>query len=262
MEKLFQKVNECIRVCEASASKNWAEANAGNISVLLDSDYAFKGNTNSDWLKLPENFSNLTNRQILLSASGSVFRDAALNPEKSFGLIEIDATGSLYRKLWGFAENGKPTSEWMSHLGILSSRIVSGCPECVVFHAHTPFLVALCNIVELDSSKLSRLIWEMHGEGMMFVSDGVEYLPFEVSGTSDLYGKTKEAFLKKRIVVWEYHGAVSVGTTPANAFGLMELCEKAAQNYCIVSSAGGFKNKINDMQLSKIASTFALSPKF
>jgi rhamnulose-1-phosphate aldolase len=257
--ELIQKVNECIRVCEASASKNWAEANAGNISVLIDLKYSFNDDTKSDWLKLPENFSSLANRLILLSASGSVFRDAALNPEKSFGFIEIDTTGSLFRKVWGFADNGKPTSEWMSHLGILSSRIISGTPECVVFHAHTPYLVALCNIMELDSEKLSRLIWEMHGEGMMFVSDGVEYLSFEVSGTADLYDKTREAFLRKRIVVWEYHGAVSVGVTPAAAFGLMELCEKAAQNYCIVSSSGGFKKKITGIQLLKIASTFGLN---
>lgn len=94
----------------------------------------------------------------------------------------------------------------------------------------------------------------------MFLPDGVGFMPFEVSGSPELYVKTREMFKSRRAVLWEYHGAVATGVDPSSTLGIIEVCEKAAFNYCTVMQSGGFTGKLSKLQLQKIADKFGLSP--
>ncbi len=261
MELFNLILNECIDTALYCSKKGWTEGNAGNISTIIPENCFISPKHNDGWNRLPTQFLSLANQLILFSASGSIFRKANLHPDESFGIIQINEDGSAYRAIWGFANGGKPTSEWVSHLGILSSSHIPIKVSKSVLHAHTPFLTALCNLKEnLSTASLTRLIWEMHGECMMFLPEGIEFIPFEVSGTQNLYEPTIVSFEQKDIALWEYHGAVACGSSLSLALGKMEMCEKAAANYCMVMSAGGFKKKLSQKQLLKIASSFSLLP--
>ena len=64
---------------------------------------------------------------VMVTGTGRFFRNTAIDPEHSFGIIRMDENGANYQILWGLVD-GKPTSELPTHL----LNHASGNARCLV----------------------------------------------------------------------------------------------------------------------------------
>ena len=71
---------------------------------------------------------------------------------------------------------------------------VSGGIERAVIHTHSPNVIALTNILELDTRRLTRLLWQIHAECVVAFSEGIEFVPWMLPGSAELAALTGEAF--------------------------------------------------------------------
>jgi rhamnulose-1-phosphate aldolase len=257
------RLREFATVSGMIASKGWAEANGGNVSYRLDAGAAaeVKAGPAGAWETMPAPVPGLAGECVLFTATGCFLSNIPHDPEKNTGVLELDEAGARFRIRWGFAGGRRPTSEWMSHLnGLAVRKTASSGKERSIVHAHTPNLVALTNLLDLDSARLTRLIWEMYQECVILLPDGVGFAPFAVTASPELVQATTDHFRTRRVVVWQYHGALAAGSSPETAFSRLEVCEKSAKHYLAVQAAGGFKCKLTADQLRAIARALNLTP--
>jgi len=245
-------------------TKGWAEANAGNISVRLlreTVDIQALQKRPREWVAIDVAVPDLAGEYFLVTGSGRYLRNIELYPEKNVGIIEVDETGRAYRILWGFQPTGGPTSELLTHLMIHARRKeVSGGIERAVIHTHSPNVIALTNILELDTRRLTRLLWQIHAECVVAFPEGIEFVSWMLPGSPELAGVTGEAFARRRCAVWQFHGIVASGRNLDAAFGLIDTVEKAAVIYLTASAAGGIKQMLGEDQLRALAERFQVKP--
>jgi len=257
-------LSEIIKTSRDIWSKGWAEANAGNISVRLDpeifqTEVAFE--QRSDWIALGMDFPVLAGECFLVSGRGKYLRNIELSPEKNIGVIELDNSGRKYRVLWGYESGGGPTSELLAHLKAHAIRKkVSKGVERAVIHVHSPNLITLTYGLDLDTPRISKLLWEMHAECIVMFPEGVEFVLWMLPGSSELADATAKGLKRRRIAVWQFHGVVATGRNLDAAFGLIDVAEKAAENYLKTMAGGGVKNKLTTQQLQAIVKHFNLKP--
>lgn len=257
-------IQEIIKTSGDMWEKGWAERNAGNISLRIkkeeiedNSQLKFDG----EWVTLNKTMDNLAGEYFLVSGTGRFLRNIQVFPEKNLGIIEIDQLGSNYRVIWGYEGGGQPTSELPSHLLAHSVRKdISKGEDRVIIHTHPVNLITLSYARELDTVSLTKLLWEMHAECVVVFPNGVEYLPWIMAGSDEIADATAEAFLKRDIVVWEFHGVFASGRNLDTAFGLIDTVEKASDIYIKAESMGGVKNKFSLNQIEAIANNFGLVP--
>jgi rhamnulose-1-phosphate aldolase len=253
--------------------KGWAEANAGNISLRLDDSLLPPKNSrrSSKWQptgppaqsgrRAGREFPQIAGDCFLISAAGSFLKNFKLSPDENLGVIQIDSEGSNYRVLWGFARNGAPTSELLTHLYIHSVRKkISNGKDKAVIHAHCPALSALTFILPLDDARLTKLLWQMHAECILAFPEGVGFIPWQMPGSSALAEKTAEKLKNFHAVLWQFHGIIAAGPDLDKTLGLIETIEKTCEIYIKAISAGRIKNKLSKKQLLKIADHFRLKP--
>ena len=244
--------------------KGWAEANAGNISVRLDPAVGKKEDSfyqNSTWLELKMDFPQLAREYFLVTAAGSHLRNIELAPRQTLGVIELDESGRRWRPVWGYEKNAQPTSELLAHLQAQAVRKqVSKELDRVFIHCHCPNLIALSYALGLDTVRLTRLLWQMHIECIVAFPEGVEFIPWQLSGSEQLAQATARALQKRRAVVWQFHGVGAAGSSLEAAFGLVEIIEKAAQIYLKTASIGPVKNKLTTAQMAALAQRYNVKP--
>ena len=246
-------------------TKGWAEANGGNLSLRLSPD-ELKGESGmepkNDWQPLSAPLPNLSGAWFLVSGTGRHLRNIALFPEKNTGLIELDAAGANWRTRWGFEPTGRPTSELEAHLQTHAViRETSQDVDHAVIHTHTPHLIALTYaLANLDSAKLTKLLWQMHAECIVGFPQGIEFLPWMMAGTTAIADATAAAMRRRKLAIWQFHGVVGVGRNLDAAFGLIDMAEKAAQIWFLAMSAGGVQTRLTDAQLLAIARNFKVTP--
>ena len=257
-------LDEVIKVSSDIWRKGWAEGNGGNITVLLTPATAeefLEERPRTDWMETGGIYPELAEELFVVSGSGKFLRNIELKPERNIGVIQLDHNGSKYRVLWGLEGNTNPTSELKAHLGVHAvRRRIGNDKESAVIHTHAPNLIALTLAEDLSTKKLTRLIWEMHAECVVVFQDGVGLLPFDIPGTESISDATAALFLKHRIILWQFHGAVAVGRNLDSAFGLIDTAEKTAKIYLTAKSAGGIKNKLTKEQILSVAKTFKANP--
>ncbi|MCP4709647.1 MAG: rhamnulose-1-phosphate aldolase [Planctomycetes bacterium] len=244
--------------------KGWSENTGGNISVRLHENTVQTQDVfshNSDWIELDTEFPDLADEYFIMSGTGMFLRNIELSPEETLGVIQLDQTGRCYRCVWGYSNGGRPTSELPSHLRAHSVRKqVSQNTDRVFIHCHCPCLIALSHALELNTAYLTRLLWQMHIECIVVFPDGVEFIPWQRSGSSELGQATAAGLEKRRAIVWQYHGVGAVGPTLDAAFGLIHVLEKSAEIYLKVHSLGGVKNILTTEQMLDLARVFNLTP--
>lgn len=255
---------EIIKTSRDMWFKGWAEANAGNISLRLphestDQEEALVAR--GDWVALPERVPEVGGDIYLVTGTGRFLRNIEISPEKNLGVIEIDGRGGAYRMLWGFRPLGKPTSELLPHLRVHAARkAASEDMDRAVIHTHSPNLIALSIALDLDTVKLTRLLWEMHAECLVMFPEGVEFLPWLLPGSPELAEATARAARVRRVVVWQFHGVLATGRSLDAAFGLIDTVEKAALIYLKAMAAGGIRQKLSTAQLEALAAKFEVRP--
>lgn len=257
-------LNEVMKISSELWNKGWAERNAGNISMRLTcDDISMLGPVIHDapWNDLQKKVPDLGGEFVLISGTGKYIKNIASDPERNLGIIELDGTGEKYRVIWGYSDGGRPSCELPSHLDVHSiKKITIGSTKSTIIHTHPSNLIALTFSLDLDTCRLTKLLWEMHAECMAVFPEGVEFLPWMVAGSNELADATAEAFKKRSIVVWQYHGAFGWGRNPDEVLGLIDTAEKAAEIYIKASSGGSVKNRLTVEQLGIIAERFGCIP--
>lgn len=90
-----------------------------------------------DWNKFGVTAANLGGEFFLTTGSGKFFRNIALDPEHSIGIVELNPAGDAWRIVWGLEGGAKPTSEFPSHILNHSVRkAATGGENRVIYHAH------------------------------------------------------------------------------------------------------------------------------
>jgi len=258
MQKL---INEIIKTSGDMARRGWAESNGGNISLRLNPEnYAYfnEFQPKSDWVKLPIAMPEISGERFLVTGTGRFLRNIEVFPEKNIGVIEIDQKGEAWQLLWGYEPVGAPTSELPSHL--LSHCRIKEKSENQSFafiHTHPNSIIALTYAVaNLDTKSLSKLLWKSHAECVVVFPQGIEFLPWQMAGSTDLGRATADAMSRRNLAVWEFHGICGCGRNLDEAFGRIDVAEKAAEISLRVMAAGGAKKTLTEAQIRAIAINF------
>lgn len=126
---------------------------------------------------------DLANEYFLITGTGKYFHNIKQNPTESTGIIQVDSNGENYRIVWGFVNNGRPTSELPTHLMNLEvKKMVTNGANRVIYHCHCPNLIALTFILPLESEIFTRELWEMMTECPIIFPEGLGIVKWMVPG--------------------------------------------------------------------------------
>ena len=162
-ESLFFR--DLVRLADDGWRMGWHERNGGNLSCRLTDEEFLSVSENltlGTWVPLGFSVPDLADASFAVTGTGRYFRDAAVKPEETFGLIGLDSRGENYRILWGFARGGRPTSELPTHLVTQAVKAaLPGGSRRVVYHAHPSNIIALTFVLPLSDEVFTRELWEI-----------------------------------------------------------------------------------------------------
>lgn len=245
--------------------KGWDERNGGNVTLrLLEEEVApFADDFYAEprRVELTKPAPELASCWFLVTGSGKFFRNVQLDPADTLALLKVDERGLSYNIHWGLANGGVPTSELAAHFQSHSvRRRVSGDVDRVIMHCHATHFMSLSYVVELDSARFTRLLWEGSTECLVVFPDGVGILPWMVPGTDEIGLATADAMASHSIVMWPFHGIFGAGPTLDETFGLIDTAEKSSEVIVKVLSMGGIRQSITTEQLVALGKRFDVKP--
>ena len=233
-----------IRVCEDGWLQGWHERNGGNLSYRLKAEEVeamrpFFDKTPRPWVSMGVTGQNLAGEYFIVTGSGKYFRNVSLNPEDSLCVVEINERGDAWRIVWGLVNGGRPTSEFPTHFMNHSVRAeATGGATRVIYHAHTPNVIAMTYVVPLTDRDFSRALWKSATECPVVFPGGVGVVPWMVPGGADIALATCEKMKTFEAAVWAQHGLFVSGPDFDITFGLMHTIEKSAQIWVLQKSTG------------------------
>jgi len=125
--------------------------------------------------------------------------------------------------------------------------------EKVLIHTHATEIIALTQIPLFRSKEsINRIVWGMHPENVLFVPDGVGFLPYTLPGTDKIAQVTVKEFETHQSVIWEKHGILSTGKNISEAFDSIDLLVKSARIWFECRNAGYEPEGLSDMQIEEI----------
>lgn len=259
-------IQDFIRTCNDGWLQGWHERNGGNLTYRMKKEEVnecrpFFRNP-GPWVEMGVTGGNLAGEYFITTGSGKFFRNVILDPVHSIGIVEINETGNAWRIVWGLEDNAKPTSEFPSHFMNHSVRTAATNGACrVIYHAHTPNLIAMTYTLPLTAKAFSRALWQSATECPVVFPNGVGVLPWMVPGGDEIALHTSEVMKEFDAAVWAHHGLFCSGPDFDITFGLMHTIEKAAQIYNLVmsSSGGQIRQTITDDNLRAIAKEFGVT---
>lgn len=245
----------------------WDERNGGNISYMLDEkevkEYLDIDNVIREIPLMGVNevdfdASPLEGKIFIVTGTGKYFKNVEDDPETNLGIVRIGKKGKEVELLWGFADGGRPTSEFPAHMMSHIARLSVDHENRVVMHSHPTNTLAMNYVHELDEKKFTHTLWEMCTECIVVFPDGVGVLPWMLCGTTEIGVATAEKMKEFRLVVWAMHGIYGAGKTLDETFGLIETVEKAAQIYMLTAHLPR-KNTIKDEDMLKLLELFKVT---
>lgn len=224
------------RIASLLAQKGWAEANAGNLSVMLEkSSLKILPNAIGS-LKLEYSFPSLRKNLFLVTATKSRARDVLSMPDKCIGLVELGNDGVELLCRWGTMP---PTSEFPAHLSIYSACEEKRPEIRAVLHTHPPNIIALSHLPDMrDDKSINSALKMMHPEVGILLPEGISLVNFAVPGSVHLGQETSKALETCRVALWQMHGVVSIAENLDIALDQVEIVEKAAMLYLLVRATG------------------------
>ena len=250
-----------IRMATDGNNMGWHERNGGNFSYRIKNEEinSIKEHLNNaeQWHDIGTTVSDLASEYFLVTGSGKYFRNIELDPEDSISIIELNETGEKYRVVWGLINGGRPTSELPSHLmNHEVKKIATGGTYRIIYHAHTPNVIALTFVLPLKDEVFTRELWEMMTECPIVFPQGVGIVPWMVPGGRDIAVATSELMKNYDVAVWAHHGMFCAGETFDLTYGLMHTVEKAAEVLIKVLSVGGKQQTITSDNFRDVAGAF------
>jgi len=252
---LKEIIFEVAEIAEYLWQRGWAERNAGNISVNISELVAkdFDGLNDYPFFELTNDYPELSDKYFFVSGTGKRMRDLAREPLNNALLIRLNKQGRGYWIISGKKNavgNFKPTSELPTHLGIHQLIQQRASTEKVVIHTHANELVALTQIREFcNEEKLNKLLWGMHPETMVFVPQGVGFVPYVTPGTEQIAIETLKALQNHNVVLWEKHGVFAIGESVFDTFDTIDILGKSARIFFLVNGSGYKAEGLDDEQL-------------
>ncbi|NYS29102.1 rhamnulose-1-phosphate aldolase [Pantoea sp. WMus005] len=245
--------------------KGWDERNGGNVSLRLLEEEVKP--FIADFCKAPRCIEltqpapALANDWFLVTGSGKFMRNVQIDPADCLALLQVDEKGLSYKIHWGLSNGGLPTSELASHFQSHAVRkAVSKGVDRVIMHCHATNFMALSYVVEMDSARFTRLLWEGSTECLVVFPDGVGVLPWMVPGTDEIGTATAGQMQSHTLVMWPFHGVFGTGPTLDETFGLIDTAEKSSEVIVKVLSMGGIRQSINTEQLVALGERFGVKP--
>lgn len=255
-----------IRVCNDGWLQGWHERNGGNLTYrLTDSEVEemkpFLDKEPRPWVSMGVTGKNLAGAYFIATGSGKFFRNAAIDPEDSLCVVEINEAGDSYRIVWGLVNGGRPTSEFPTHFMNHSVRVAAtnGATR-VIYHAHPANVIAMTYVLPLTDRDFTRALWKSATECPVVFPGGVGVVPWMVPGGTDIALATCEKMKTYEAAVWAQHGLFVSGPDFDITFGLMHTIEKAAQIWVLAHSTGLKElQTIEDNDLRAIAREFGVA---
>jgi len=235
--------------------RGWAERNAGNMSVNLGELVSWRekgpGRVQEDRRK-----SGMDRQLILVTASGRRMRDLAAEPGKHVCLLNLGKNGKP--EMFPDEENDlKPTSELAAHLSIQQMLINKAAAENAILHTHVTEIIALTQSERFKSEgAINQMLWGMHPEAMLFIPDGVGFIPYSLPGTEYIGEITCRSFETHKIVIWEKHGCMAIGASLSEAFDLIDILAKSARIWLNCKAAGFEPEGLSAAQMREIRESF------
>ncbi len=211
---------------------HWAEMSAGNFSVWRGQKkqpyrIATKKALTLDFHKPLE---SLANGLILISKSGSRFRDIAHQPQAHLGFIAINASGTCGTAFSPYGKDFYPSSEWWIHL-LSHHTLQRNHPEKIaLLHAHTLYSTALAkHYPKVSAEKINAFLSQSHHEMKLVFPKGIGFTYPHEPGSNELAHETAQCFADFDVIWWPRHGSISTGKSLEEAFDRMDTSEKNAQ---------------------------------
>jgi len=239
----------------------WHERNGGNLSYRikdvevekLRNEFAYQ----AKWEAIGASVPALAGEFFLVTGSGKFFRNVELDPVANLSIIQLDEQGENYRIVWGMTAGGRPTSELPSHLmNHEVKKLASSGAHRVIYHSHTPNVIALTFVLPLDDATFTRELWEMATECPVVFPQGVGVVSWMVPGGRAIAVATSELLKKYDVAIWAHHGIFCSGEDFDLTFGLMHTVEKAAELLVKVLAMGGKKQTIKPQEFRDLAHDF------
>lgn len=238
--------------------RGWAERNAGNFSINVTeyfNDKELDRLSAYPFFPLSKSYPALSRKLFLLSGTGTRMRDMAKNTAENVCFVYISDSGTAYHIINENHETAalRPTSELATHLSIQHQLVQKKSGEKVVLHAHVTELVALTQLAPFTSGDaINSLLWGMHPETLLFLPDGIGFIPFTVPGTENIAMATLRGFENHKVVVWEKHGCMAVAPSFPEAFDHLDILAKSAKIYFMCKTAGMEPQGLSSEQMKQI----------
>jgi rhamnulose-1-phosphate aldolase len=236
--------------------RGWSAANGGNLSVDVTDLVAPLDFGGGERVTRPLPTSvvpALCGRSLLVTLSGSRFRDVARDPARALALLRLSGDGSDYEVLWGGeGSTPNPTTEFIPHLKVHGYLRARGLPQTTVLHTHPQHLIAMTHLPEYRNPDFARVLQTSQSTARVFLSEGVGMTRYMPMGSEQLGEKTVELLRGRRAVVWERHGCLVIGCDVYEAFDLTDLLEKAAELFLLCITAGYEPRKMSPDEIAAL----------
>lgn len=260
-------VKDYIRMCGDGWEQGWHERNGGNLTYRMRPEEVeecrpFFREVPGEWNDMGVQADNLRGEYFIATGSGKFFRNVPLEPQNNLCIAEINEAGDSWRIVWGLEQGGRPTSEFPSHfLNHSVRKAATGGEYRVIYHAHTPNLIAMTYILPLTARDFTRALWQSATECPVVFPGGVGVVPWMVPGGAEIALATSELMKEYDAAVWAHHGLFVSGPDFDTTFGLMHTIEKAAEihNLALSAGQGRIRQTIADDDLRAIAKEFGVT---
>lgn len=234
--------------------REWAERNAGNISMNLTSFFK-KEDVQGKGEVIPFEFPKEVGGYVLfITGTGCYLRSLIDNIEEAACILYINEEATGYSIIWGGESEGfGPTCELISHASIHLFNTQNNPTHLAVLHTHPIELIVMSHHpLFKNEEELNRQLWMMCPEIKVFVPKGIHCTPYALSSTSALAKVTIEAFKTRNVSLWEKHGATSTGEDVEKAWDYLDVANKGAKLLFTAWSAGFEPAGLSNEQLTEL----------
>ncbi|MEA3505605.1 MAG: rhamnulose-1-phosphate aldolase [Bacteroidota bacterium] len=249
-----EQLEKVSRIADYLWSREWAERNAGNISINLSAYFVNKEIQNKGRFiecDLPVEAGGLT---LFVSGKGCYLRDLINKIDKAACILHINSKATGYYIIWGgCSANFEPTSELISHLKIQYFNSLHNPKHIAVVHTHPIELIVMShhNLFQ-DENEFNKSLWMMCPEVRLFVPKGVSCIPYALPGSKALAEITIKGLKNRDVVLWEKHGALATGEDAEKAFDYLDVANKGAKLLLTAWSAGFQPKGLTDKELKEL----------
>lgn len=248
--KVREELDKVSRIAEYLWTREWAERNAGNISVNLTGYFRDQSFEDLEEIPcpLPKQVAGLV---LFVTGTGCYLRHLIDRIDEVSCILKINDDASAYSIIWGGKKEGfRPTSELISHVKIHYFNLTANPTYTAVVHTHPIELIVLSHHpIILDEEKTNHALWRMCPEVRVFVPRGISCAPYALSGSEELADITIEGLKHRDVVIWEKHGALATGEDVETAFDYLDVANKGAKLLLMAWAANFEPRGLTDEEL-------------